>query len=571
MSANDVVLLESTLERERSKTASKLPVTDFHTFFVARQYLKAYSPNHDDLLSGLVDGEKDCGIDGIYIFVDSLCIRDDEPVTRLGRRANLDLIILQVKNSSGFTENAIDKLIVNLPKLLDFGRDEETLAKFVNPKLIEATRRFLETYKNLDLPQLRIFVAFGSLKATHLHPQTQVKASELESVLLGTFGGCEPSVQFLGAGEICSLVRENPPTIRRLNLAENPISTDTAGGYVGVVRLDDYEAFITGSAGDLDAGLFEANVRDYEGETAVNRSIQQTLEQAESDIDFWWLNNGVTIVASRVQPANKMLELESPQIVNGLQTSTEIYKRKKRSANDRDARSVLVKVIEAPDDAIRDRIIRATNSQTTFGPSVLRATDLVQRRIEEYLLGKNLFYERRRRYYFNKQYPVDRIVSIDSMGQSVLSVTVQTPHVARKNAGRVFDDDVYNLVFHPEHPLAAYHACTQLLQASRDFLSAYRKKISVEDFQYQLAMLLGIALARRQEPTMRDLAKIEDAEVRTSLAKELFSIIQEEYDHSSRMTGIYLLDQLAKDADVTKRILERGRGYLRSSSRSDGV
>ncbi|WP_434743018.1 AIPR family protein [Micromonospora sp. SH-82] len=569
MSANDVVLLEATIDRERKKTAGKFPVDDFHTFFVSRQYLKDYSPNHEDVLSGLVDGEKDCGIDGIYVFVDSLCIRGDESVNRLGRRATLDLILVQVKNTSGFTEPAIDKLIVNLPKMLDFGRNESALSQFVNPKLIEATRRFLEAYKDLDLPRLRIFVAFASLKATHVHPQIQRKGEELEGVLRGIFGGCEPSVQFLGAGEICSMVRDRPPTVRRLQLAENPISTDTAGGYIGVVQLDEYEKFITLPAGDLDAGLFEANVRDYEGETVVNRSIQETLGQAESDIDFWWLNNGVTIVASRVQPASKMLEMESPQIVNGLQTSTEIYKRKKVSGGVKDARSVLVKVIEAPDDAIRDRIIRATNSQTAFGPSVLRATDLVQRRIEEYLLNKNLFYERRRRHYFNRHFPVDRIVSIDAMGQSVLSASGQAPHDARRSAGVIFDNNVYDAVFHPDYPLAAYHSCIKIHQASREFLSAYRKKISVEDFQYQLTMLIAIALTRKHQPSMRDLARVEGVEVRTSVAREMFTVIQEEYDKSSRRTGVYLLDLLAKDPEVTKRILERGKASLRSLNLPD--
>lgn len=362
MNANDVVLLESTLDRDRRRIAAKFPSDDFETFFVARQYLKAYGPNSDDLLSGLVDGEKDCGVDAMYIFVDSLCIRDDEPVSRLGRHTNLDLIILQVKNTSGFTEPPIDKLIINLPKLLDFGRDEAALAGFVNPKLIEITRRFLEAYRSLDMPKLRIFVAFASLKATQLHPNTKLKGDELAKTLLNTFGGCEPTVQFLGASEICALVRESPPTSRKLYLAENPISTDTVGGYIGVVRLTDYEAFITGTSGELDASLFEANVRDYEGETEVNKSIQETLAQGEPGIDFWWLNNGVTIVAARVQPANKMLELESPQIVNGLQTSTEIYKRQRAAGID-DRRSVLVKVIEARDDAVREKIIRATNSE----------------------------------------------------------------------------------------------------------------------------------------------------------------------------------------------------------------
>lgn len=191
----------------------------------------------------------------------------------------------------------------------------------------------------------------------------------------------------------------------------------------------------------------------------------------------------------------------------------------------------------------------------------------MQRQIEEYLLGKNLFYERRRRHYFNAQMPVERIVSIDTMGQAVLSVLAQSPHVARGNASRVFDNDLYGLVFSSEYPLAAYHACIQLLRASRDFLSAYRKTIAVEDFQFHLAMLLGIALSRKQHPGSRDIAKLEDLEVGTSVAREMYALIQKEYDSSARRTGVFLMDQLAKDENVTKNLLERGRQYLRSTRR----
>jgi hypothetical protein len=555
------------LERDRRRTSSKLSETDHHTFFVGRQYLKAYNLGHEDLLTGIVDGEKDCGVDAMYLFVDSMPIRDDASVARLGRRARLGLVVLQVKNTGGFTEVPIDKLIVNLPKLLDFGRDESELARFANPKLIEITRRFLNVYRNLDMAELRIYVAFASLKATHVHPQIELKREELRGVLLKTFGGCEPEVHFLGAEELCGLVRESSPINRKLYLAENPISTDTAGGYVGVVRLGDYESFITGENGELDAGLFEANVRDYEGETSVNRSIQETLETVDSAVDFWWLNNGVTIVASKVQPANKMLELESPQIVNGLQTSTEIYKRRKGAEGERDSRSLLVKVIEARDDAVRERIIRATNSQTAFGPSALRATDLVQRQIEEYLSDKGLYYERRRRYYFNLGKPVDRIVSIDQMGQAVLSVLVQAPHVARSSPSQVFDNDIYGTVFHPDWDVVIYHSCIQLLRESREFLSAFKKTIPVEDFEYHLAMLLAMALTRRDHPGRKDVAKLSDVEIRTSVAREMLELIQHEYDQTSRLTGVVLLDQLSKDAQVTKRILERGQGFLRSSRR----
>jgi AIPR protein len=143
-------------------------------------------------------------------------------------------------------------------------------------------------------------------------------------------------------------------------------------------------------------------------------------------VDFWWLNNGVTIVASDIEHGGgKMLKLTDPQIVNGLQTSMEVYKKGSDGGYDRDTRSVLVKIIQAPDDAVREEIIRATNSQTSLRPSALRATDKVQRQIESYLLERGFYYERRRNYYSNRSKPSDRIVSIESMGEAVLSVNTR--------------------------------------------------------------------------------------------------------------------------------------------------
>ena len=72
--------------------------------------------------------------------------------------------------------------------------------------------------------------------------------------------------------------------------------------------------------------MLEANVRDYQGKNTVNKSIYKTLEN-QTEEDFWWLNNGITILASDVALINnKELQLTNPKIVNGLQTSTEIYK-----------------------------------------------------------------------------------------------------------------------------------------------------------------------------------------------------------------------------------------------------
>lgn len=175
MAANDVILLSERVEASRTETAG-LSASEQETYFFAKHYLKEYSPNHDDLLAGVVDGSNDGGFDGIYIFVNGNCVRDDVPLRGMGYGAELQLVMCQVKNTTGFGESAVDKVIVHLPELLDFGRDEKVLSRRFNPRVIEITRRFLDALQQLDMPELSIYVAFASLRAANgPHPNVSEK------------------------------------------------------------------------------------------------------------------------------------------------------------------------------------------------------------------------------------------------------------------------------------------------------------------------------------------------------------------------------------------------------------
>ncbi|MFS3127559.1 AIPR family protein [Nocardioides sp. Bht2] len=565
MSANDVILLTDMVDRTRLETAS-LNDSEQETYFVARHYLSAYRPSHDDLLSGIVDGTLDGGIDAIYIFANGYCLRDDTNLSALGRSPQLDLVLIQVKNSKGFGEAAVDKLIVHLPKLLDFTRDDAALAQQFNPRVIEITRRFLDTYRAMDMPELRIFSAFAALKADQIHPNVEAKAAHLRETLTGCFGTCEPLTHLLDAAAMANMARDKPPVTMQLALAENPISTDMAGGYVGLVRLNDYQKFITDDTGKLDAALFEANVRDYEGESGVNRSIQGTLEHEDKDVDFWWLNNGVTIVADKVQPAGKLLQLVSPQIVNGLQTSHEIYKRG-RSEGFKEERGVLVKVIQADDDQIKDRIIRATNSQTSLGLSSLRATDRVQREIEEFFRAKGLYYERRKNFYWNRQIPLHKLVSIDQLGQAVMATLVQVPHVSRGEVSRIFQDEVYDVVFASNNPIEMYFPAIQVVRKCELYLRNNRQtQGQVDDFVFHLSMASAVALTRKTQPSAKDIASIE-LMPSNQLLRELIGAVQEEFARVARTTNQILFDKVAKDPRTTQALRERMTKYLGPSRR----
>lgn len=565
MKNNDVLLLASMIDRSRAETAT-LTQAEQEVFFVAKHYLRAFNPAHDDLLAGIVEGQHDGGIDGAYLFANGRAVRDDVELKSLGSYVSLDLIFLQVKNTTGFGEPAIDKLVVNLPDLLSFERDENALRVVFNPKILEVTRRFLTAYRQLDMPSLNVYCAFASLRATHLHENTSRRGDLLDAALNNCFRSAKTSVQFLDAAAVADMARARPATQRELSLSENPISTDLSGGYIGVVRLQDYHDFITDSAGNLDAALFEANVRDYEGETVVNKSIQNTLASEENSIDFWWLNNGVTVVADKVQSAGKILKLESPQIVNGLQTSYEIYKSGLHASDAPpalDSRSVLVKIIQADDDRVKDRIIRATNSQTTLGISSLRATDKVQRQIEEHLQSVGLFYERRKNYYHNQAAPISKLVSIDQMGQAVLSVLVQLPHIARGSSSRIFDHDIYSSVFSEAHPISCYSNAILIQRRCEDFLKN-NQKLTVDDYAYFLAAVASVALTRKNRPNAADIAAVKQLPT-NDLLKSLLPLVQDSFAQIADHSGELLLDKIAKRSDTTAAALERARRYLAST------
>jgi hypothetical protein len=561
MAANDVVLLKERIEASRTETDG-LTASEQEAYFFARHYLKAYVPTHDDLLAGVVDGSNDGGFDGIYIFVNGNCVRDDVPLRGMGFGADLQLVMLQVKNTTGFGEDAVDKVIVHLPELLAFDRDEKALSHRFNHRVIEITRRFLRVLQELEMPELSIYVAFASLRAPDRpHPNVVAKGSSLASAVQRCFGTCTPDVHFLDAAAIGEFTRFQPPTTKAVLLAENPISTDTAGGYIGVVSLVEYNRFITDESGRLDASMFDANVRDYESDSGVNESIQQTLEEQGSVVDFWWLNNGVTVVADKVQLNGKRLSLMSPQVVNGLQTSHEIYKRGTRADLD-SRRSVLVKVIEADQETTKDRIIKATNSQTTLGTSTLRATDKVQRKIEEYLATVGLYYERRKNFYRNQQIPLTQLVSIDQLGQAVTSALAQSPHVARGEISTIFDDEIYQLVFHDSYPLAAYAQSITILRACEIFLRQDAStKGEVENFAFHLTTLAAVAMTRKKKPRAEDLADLDQVPT-NDLLRSLLPIVRKAFNEVVNSKDYVLFDQVAKDPMSTARLLDGAHRYL---------
>lgn len=125
------------------------------------------------------------------------------------------------------------------------------------------------------------------------------------------------------------------------------------------------------------------------------------------------------------------ITVENPEVVNGLQTSTEIHNYFSGCNTEGEERNLLVRVIVPNAIESRDHIIKATNSQTAIPPASLRATDRIHRDIEEYLKPFGLYYDRRKNYYKNEGKSINRIVGIPQMAQAIMAIVLQKPDTAR--------------------------------------------------------------------------------------------------------------------------------------------
>ena len=275
--------------------------------------------------------------------------------------------------------------------------------------------------------------------------------------------------------------------------------------------------------------------------------MQQTLRSKAAE-DFWWLKNGVTIIASKATEAARILAIESPYIVDGLQTSNEIFRYFSEGGNKDDNRNVLVRVIATTDSEIADRVIRATNSQIYIPPSQLKATEKIHRDIEDFMKKYELFYDRRKNHYKMQGKPIERIVSILELAQSVLAGALGRPADARARPSSVLNnDDEYQKVFSEKYAIALYPKAALLLRSCENYLGNHVDELSRKDrnnLRFYLMRRALIRATKKLKAGVQDLADVTENAFTPKLLDVAYRECRENY------TELGASDQAAKGADL---------------------
>ncbi|MGW6415263.1 AIPR family protein [Streptomyces sp. NPDC055055] len=580
MSANDRVLINQMIDEWRNARAVPLTFDAAFERFASEHALHGFGLSEEEIEAGIIGGGNDGGIDGAYVFLGGRLLHEDSEIfqqssatSQVEAGTQLTLWLVQAKTSPAFSELALDRVAATCKDLLNMEVDDAAVAILYNQDLLTRFKLFRDALKRLAHRHPTMLIKFSYVtrgEASEVHVKVQTKAKLLEAQLTQAFAISTGEVEFLGPAELWKRASTLPSYTLELPYRES-ITHGTS--HIALVSLGEYIDFLSDETGTIKSHIFDWNVRDYQGNVEVNREITASLQKADAP-EFWWLNNGITIVCSQATSIGKRLSLSDVQIVNGLQTSYTLHETlRERYAADATApvfdRLVQVRILVTADQAARDAVIRATNRQTSVPVASLRATDDIQRQIESYFLEHEWFYDRRKNFYRNQGRPADRIVSIPSLAQSVMAMALGQPDHARARPSSLLKSDTdYRRVFSDKTELPVYLWLARAQRQVDEFLQSSSAPVSRSEYtnlRFHLAMLGAVDLVGRafNRADMLANAAREDVFPTPARLESLWVSLRSEFDafQKERQWGP---DKAAKSAEFAIHLTTAlGYGSLR--------
>lgn len=459
-------ITKSYLEKFRQEQSLPTDMSEPDLFEMFAAYC-AVSTSYDeefDTADLSVGGDGDLSLDAIAIIVNGVLvssIEEAEDLLEMNTFLDVKLIFIQAKSGSNFSGQEIGAFFDGVE---EFFAESPTLP--VNAA-VQAARDLMNWIYTKSVsfkkqrPTLELyFVATGQWAGdAYLASLINQKIKRLEDTqLFGTI-----TMRPWGAAEVQAAYQrsKNNVTVEftfssRITLPE---IEGVSEAYLGVLPASEYLALVTDDAGNIRKPLFYDNVRDFQGDNAVNREIKATLDDATGQRRFVILNNGITLVARDLQTTGNKFVVSDYQIVNGCQTSHVIFNEREALGGDA---YIPIKVISTADEDIISSIITATNRQTEVTADDLFAMSGFQKKLESlyesYPAKKKLFYERRSKQYASAD-GIEKVRIIDKTQQVRVfaAMFLDDPH----RAARYYSDlrnQVGSKIFNEGHQLEPYYA-----------------------------------------------------------------------------------------------------------------
>ena len=324
----------------------------------------------EDSCASVVDESGDAGIDAIGIA-----------------HSSNEIYVVQSKSSKGSpSPTEVMKFTEGIRRLLDW--DWNSLGK-------KTQRRRAEIEQALEGSNARVIAVFTHLGS--LPPNSD--ALKISDRLLGEVNQSGDILEFRYEG-----LREN---FEHRNIAIGLGSPDSELTFDRWVTIGDYHSEIMGFVGgeqlarmveSFNDRLFDRNIRSILKSTETNDILDITLR--DTPHDFWYYNNGITIVASSIsckrtspRAVDECFMLQGLSVVNGAQTCGALA-RVLREGRSLDDVRVTVRVIstEGHSGDFEKLVTRYTNTQNQITSREFVSLDPYQQELSDTLLAEKIQY-----------------------------------------------------------------------------------------------------------------------------------------------------------------------------------
>lgn len=434
----------------------------------------------------LTDGGNDAGIDGLHIGE----VDDGEFTVSLFQgkyKVNLE-------GGAHFPENDVRKAITTVGTLFDPNK-HIALNDLIRPKVEEIRSLVRDGY----IPMVRIFLCNNGLR---WNDQAQTWIDQT--------GFLPNQVEWLhwNHDTIVSVLQRKKSVDETIKLKGKAIieEFDFRRVLIGKVSVTEIAALFN-RHNDL---LLERNIRRYLGlaSNRVNSAINNTLTDSHKRKNFYFFNNGITMICRKFRhnalvAEDYQVKMEDLQIINGGQTCKTIQQTLNQPDlfGQYDQVYVLIRVYELAEDDqnfVQD-ITYATNSQNPVDLRDLRSNDHIQKQLELGMKDLGYLYKRQR----EEGGFSSNIITSTILAESVLAIWRKRPQQAKFHRRDHFGA-LYDTVF---GGLNAAQGIMAVLIFR--FVENLRKRPEIEDLptivpyaSHYLAMIIGELLLKNRQKTL---------------------------------------------------------------------
>ena len=418
-----------------------------------------------DLEFATIGNGSDTGIDGVAIIVNGALVEAIDEVEDLidtNKYLEVSYVFTQAKTSAGFSGADIGTFIFGIK---DFFSENPGLVRNDDIKKFSDISDYIYS-------QASFFRRNPDLKLYYATTGTWTNDQNLVTVIGGSIKELEEKSLFdkvtfqpLGAKELANYYRKTKESSTASVSFEKKITIPAIDGvtvsYIGLLPFNEFRKIIVDDNDTL-KNVFEDNVRDFQGDVNdVNTFIDKTINGDQSSL-FSLLNNGVTIVASKLSVTGDMFLIKDYQIVNGCQTSNVLFNNR----NSKNIQNIFVpvKIISTENDDIKNKVTLATNSQTPIKKEQLAALTEFQRGLEQYYNTfpeeSRLYYERRAKQYNTlKTITKLKIITIPIQIKSFSAMFLMNPHMVTSFFGSIVKklNTSNSPIFKPDHAFIPYY------------------------------------------------------------------------------------------------------------------